>query len=105
MPAPSNLNAINELLADMTLSERLAWIADSYDKPVYTTSLAREGQYIIWNLATKQIPIEIITLQTGRLFPETLSLLQITEDRYGICLLYTSPSPRDQRGSRMPSSA
>ena len=25
--------------------------------------------------------------------------------RYGDCLLYTSPSPRDQRGSRMPSSA
>ena len=27
-----------------------------------------------------------------------------TNDNYG-CLLYTSPSPRDQRGSRMPSSA
>ena len=26
-------------------------------------------------------------------------------DQYGACLLYTSPSPRDQRGSRMPSSA
>ena len=26
-------------------------------------------------------------------------------DPRGICLLYTSPSPRDQRGSRMPSSA
>ena len=25
--------------------------------------------------------------------------------QYGGCLLYTSPSPRDQRGSRMPSSA
>ena len=25
--------------------------------------------------------------------------------RYQACLLYTSPSPRDQRGSRMPSSA
>ena len=25
--------------------------------------------------------------------------------RFFICLLYTSPSPRDQRGSRMPSSA
>ena len=24
---------------------------------------------------------------------------------FKICLLYTSPSPRDQRGSRMPSSA
>ena len=26
-------------------------------------------------------------------------------DLYWVCLLYTSPSPRDQRGSRMPSSA
>ena len=26
-------------------------------------------------------------------------------DLLGTCLLYTSPSPRDQRGSRMPSSA
>ena len=26
-------------------------------------------------------------------------------DKKGPCLLYTSPSPRDQRGSRMPSSA
>ena len=39
-------------------------------------------------------------------------LLRITEKevtkqrkKLGICLLYTSPSPRDQRGSRMPSSA
>ena len=27
------------------------------------------------------------------------------EGQYIACLLYTSPSPRDQRGSRMPSSA
>ena len=27
------------------------------------------------------------------------------KDKTGNCLLYTSPSPRDQRGSRMPSSA
>ena len=26
-------------------------------------------------------------------------------DSYGACLLYTSPSPRDKRQSRMPSSA
>ena len=31
---------------------------------------------------------------------------QLASDvRYKACLLYTSPSPRDQRGSRMPSSA
>ena len=27
------------------------------------------------------------------------------DDKISSCLLYTSPSPRDQRGSRMPSSA
>ena len=27
------------------------------------------------------------------------------EEETHVCLLYTSPSPRDQRGSRMPSSA
>ena len=32
-------------------------------------------------------------------------LLVITDRFTKLCLLYTSPSPRDQRGSRMPSSA
>ena len=34
-----------------------------------------------------------------------VELAQGTRVRYTDCLLYTSPSPRDQRGSRMPSSA
>ena len=29
----------------------------------------------------------------------------LVKEHYSFCLLYTSPSPRDQRGSRMPSSA
>ena len=32
-------------------------------------------------------------------------LAQAVKQLYPDCLLYTSPSPRDQRGSRMPSSA
>ena len=48
--------------------------------------------------------------QAGRnRIKESEYLLQLQEKQkakytYG-CLLYTSPSPRDQRGSRMPSSA
>ena len=34
-----------------------------------------------------------------------LTLSEIGGGPANICLLYTSPSPRDQRGSRMPSSA
>ena len=32
-------------------------------------------------------------------------MLYKTNGETAVCLLYTSPSPRDQRGSRMPSSA
>ena len=34
-----------------------------------------------------------------------ISLLVSSLSKLNVCLLYTSPSPRDQRGSRMPSSA
>ena len=37
--------------------------------------------------------------------PNETRLLDFFVGLEGICLLYTSPSPRDQRGSRMPSSA
>ena len=37
--------------------------------------------------------------------PVQTRALSGVDSLYSICLLYTSPSPRDQRGSRMPSSA
>ena len=38
------------------------------------------------------------------LLPGLNALFGLEYEKYD-CLLYTSPSPRDQRGSRMPSSA
>ena len=35
----------------------------------------------------------------------SIDLLGVPNGPVVVCLLYTSPSPRDQRGSRMPSSA
>ena len=40
-------------------------------------------------------------LPTGVVYDDPVSTLDVAST----CLLYTSPSPRDQRGSRMPSSA
>ena len=36
---------------------------------------------------------------------QTLADANVLRDRYNVCLLYTSPSPRDPKTSRMPSSA
>ena len=41
----------------------------------------------------------------GKRFKEVLPTLQDTEIHHVVCLLYTSPSPRDGLLSRMPSSA
>ena len=63
-----------------------------------------------WNLArtnyavVKQQSYEVAVLPLGATEPHNLHLPYGT-DLFEGCLLYTSPSPRDQRGSRMPSSA
>ena len=46
--------------------------------------------------------------RSAEIMPEqvdALGMTILTPEELGVCLLYTSPSPRDQRGSRMPSSA
>ena len=44
-------------------------------------------------------------LPAEKLYTSPEDMMQVYETLNGVCLLYTSPSPRDQRGSRMPSSA
>ena len=43
--------------------------------------------------------------ETERLCPSSLAFNAYVELEEMICLLYTSPSPRDRQKSRMPSSA
>ena len=50
--------------------------------------------------------VQLVQLDHGSFADEVVdSGLPAAADLEEICLLYTSPSPRDQRGSRMPSSA
>ena len=50
-----------------------------------------------------QIHLPYVTFQAG--FKQLVQETVTGSETLNICLLYTSPSPRDQRGSRMPSSA
>ena len=52
------------------------------------------------NLMVILVPFLLITAVFSR-----LAILELNLPGSSTCLLYTSPSPRDQRGSRMPSSA
>ena len=60
-------------------------------------------------MSTTAVSSAVAGLETRlrvRLFNRSTRSVALTDagQRY-VCLLYTSPSPRDQRGSRMPSSA
>ena len=49
---------------------------------VFSTSLGQEDQVLTHIIATDSLPVHIFTLDTGRLFPETLDILARTEAKY-----------------------
>ena len=61
-------------------------------------SVALTHDYMQADTGTKMIHV-------GKNTKSTIISKGISADQSSNCLLYTSPSPRDQRGSRMPSSA
>lgn len=51
---------------------------------VFTTSFGVEDQALTHSIATTGLDIEIVTLDTGRLFPETYEVWRATEQHYGL---------------------
>lgn len=69
---------------------RLMW--ERFGKSlVFATSLSAEDQIVTEMIARNKWPIPFVTLDTGRLFPETYDLLAETEKRYNIKIRIFSP--------------
>jgi len=67
-----------------TPGERLAALRAALPgRIVFTTSFGLEDQAIAHLIFTQKLAIEVATLDTGRLFPETYALWAETEARYG----------------------
>ena len=68
---------------------------------------------LVYNAMPTDLPLDIVQQCIGILENEFgeqpeikySQLIKRLNESITACLLYTSPSPRDQRGSRMPSSA
>lgn len=80
-----NLHSLSEKLDQLSPEEGLALLSDLFlGRVVFSTSLGQEDQVITHLIASNKLPIQIFSLDTGRLFPETLDLLDITENQYNI---------------------
>jgi phosphoadenosine phosphosulfate reductase len=70
--------------ADMAPGQRLVTLRQEIaGKIVFTTSFGLEDQIIVHLLAEHDVDVDVVTLDTGRLFPETYALWAETERRYG----------------------
>ena len=76
----------------LSWEERLKKILEFFSSVVFSTSFSVEDQVILHIIFKESLPIEVFTLDTGRLFPETYEVWQRTLDRYKIpILVYTPP--------------
>ena len=73
----------NSGLAGKTIVEKLQFLASEHPgKVVFTTSFGYEDQVITDMIFANDIDIKVITLDTGRLFPETYKVFRSTVERY-----------------------
>jgi phosphoadenosine phosphosulfate reductase len=79
----------------LSLSERLNHLATLPGRKVFTTSLGLEDQVLTHLIVSHGLDIEIVTLDTGRLFSETYTLWQETEERYGRRIQAFYPQAQD----------
>ena len=73
---------LNEELKENTIIEKLNYLEDAHrGKVIFTTSFGYEDQVITDMIFKNNFDIKVVTLDTGRLFPETYKVYNSTLDR------------------------
>lgn len=77
------LNEVKSAMAGLKPEEGLKWLAGQFGSSArFSTSLGLEDQVISYWIGTQQLPVEVFSLDTGRLFQETYDVLQLTRTKY-----------------------
>jgi phosphoadenosine phosphosulfate reductase len=85
----------NQQLAEISARERLEFATRNCKSPLFTSSLGPEDQLISAWIAERGLAVRIVTLDTGRIFEETQTLLEQTRKRYGLAIESLMPAPAD----------
>jgi phosphoadenosine phosphosulfate reductase len=73
--------------------EILTWASDSFgERLTFATGFGAEGCVIIDLVGRHRLPIDLFTLDTGVLFPETYELWRRLETKYGITIRAVKPA-------------
>ncbi len=87
---------INRLISNKTTEEILQLLVEHYPKQViFSTSFGYEDQVLTHFVFSGSLPIDVFTLDTGRLFKETYSVWSSTWDRYKRPIKVYSPKTEE----------
>ncbi|OLP45587.1 phosphoadenylyl-sulfate reductase [Rhizobium oryziradicis] len=98
MTSHDNVQAASTLdaaLAELDLVDRLRLVEELGGRAVFTTSLGIEDQVITAAIGLSNVAIHVATLETGRLFKETLDLITETEERFDVTITRYHPEQDD----------
>lgn len=87
--SPDGTTRVRTPADDATLA--LADAVRSHPRAVFTTSLGLEDMVVLDLIARAKLPVEVVTLDTGRLHEETYSLLDVARAHYGVAIRALSP--------------
>lgn len=88
----NNTVLASRLAAAGSLEERIVLIGDNArGRIAFSTSIGIEDQAILHAIAATNITVDVFTLDTGRLFPETIDTIAESERRYGLKVRVVAP--------------
>jgi len=89
---PAELGRWSEALTGRPAAEVLALAAERWPAIRFGTGFGPEGCALVDLIARHRLPIDIFTLDTGLLFPETYELWRRLQDRYGVVIHAVRPA-------------
>ena len=88
-PIPSEQDLLEVEKLRLELERRISQIAAQFPQAKFASSLAVEDMVITDVIARLALPIEIFTLDTGKLNAETLALIPALQERYPALTVHT----------------
>jgi phosphoadenosine phosphosulfate reductase len=75
---------LDQALAGLDVTRRLMCFREALPGTIaFTTSFGLEDQVVLHHICEAELDIDLVTIDTGRLFPETYATWQRSEQRYG----------------------
>jgi phosphoadenosine phosphosulfate reductase len=90
--SPVDIAALADRFESASAEDLLTWASDRFaDRIVLTCSWQRQSSVLVHMVATMQLPVRIVELDTGLLFPETYATRDALISRYGITVEKVDP--------------